>query len=145
MVKKKNNGIVDKIKEFFNNIVTFYKNLKPVWRSILNIWVIVLVVIILLIIICGSNNKMVSNHSSIEKAIKSATMEYVKDKELYGTIDKKLKITMDELIFEGYLSEDDVKDKTCSGYSLAYYEDDKYYVDSYLLCKNYVTEGYSVK
>jgi competence protein ComGC len=132
-------------KNIFNNICESYNGLKPVWKKIIKIWGVILILIILLIIICNKNKRVMSTHTSMEKAMNEATLKYVEDKGLYGTVDKKLKVTLDELLSDGYLKEGKVTDNTCTGYSLVYYENKEYNINSYLLCKGYTTEGYEAK
>lgn len=146
--KKKDNifkRIINGIKNFFVNIYNNFMKLKLVWRRVIILWIIILLIIILLIIFSGTNKASNNKHKKIENAINIAAINYVTDKGLYGTVDQKLRISIDELIDENYFSLDDLKDKSCTGYSLIYYENDVHHADSYLLCKNYTTDGYELK
>ena len=149
MKKKRKNNIFKKIlngiKNFFLNIYNNFMKLKLVWRRVIILWLIILLIIILLIIFSAVNKKNNDKHKEIENALNVAVVDYVTDKGLYGTKDQKLRISIDELIDEEYFSADDLKDKTCTGYSLIYYENDAHHADSYLLCKNYTTDGYELK
>lgn len=144
--KKKNifKRIGEGIKNFFVNIYDNFMKLKPVWRKVVILWIVVLLVIILLIAICGGNKITNNNHSKMEKTLVNSAIDYAKTNGLYGSVDQKLKVSLEELVDQGFMYKEDITDSSCTGYALLYYDED-YHGDAYLLCKRYTTEGYSVK
>ena len=139
--KKIGNGI----KNFFVNIYNNFMKIKPIWRKIIILWICILLFIIILILLCSGNNKVNYNHKKMEDAMSAAALDYTETNELYGTVDKKVKVSLEEMIDQEYLYDEDITDKSCTGYSLVYTENDETFVDSYLLCKGYTTSGFKVK
>ncbi len=139
--KKLIRGIV----KFFIMLKDKFMSLPKKLRYIICVWVIVLVVLFIMIV--GSKktaDNLVSYHE-MENMLSEATLSYVTKQELYPNVGKKLRVDMNLLIDENYLSEAYVTDKTCIGYSIVYYNEEKgeYKIDPYINCKHYTTKNFA--
>lgn len=114
-------------------------------RSIIYVWMLVIFVIIGLVIVSSRNTNFLSDYKDFEKIMSDSALDYVKTNEFYPTEDSKLKVDMHVLIDYGHMYEEDIVDKSCSGFSIVYYDDkeEDYRVESYLNCKKYTTDGYN--
>lgn len=155
-VKKKKKLTLKRVKRILINvwkeIVQFFKSLYERFmelpkniRYIIYIWVGVIAIILVIIIATTTNNKYLDKYELIEGDMNKAMLDYVQENELYPLSESKLKIDVNVLIDYNYLSESDIADNKCEGFSIAYYNEDKedYVINSYLNCKNYTTKGYS--
>lgn len=113
-------------------------------RYVIGVWVAV--VIILLVFIGGSDNskKFYVKYAQYEKNVSARALSYVEQNSFYATKDNKLKLNLDVLKEENYVSKSDLDDDTCEGYSIIYYDDnkDEFVINSYLHCKKYTSEKY---
>ncbi len=132
--------ISSKVKELWNK----FMSLPKVTRQIVYIWSGV-ILIILVLIIAGSNNKtFLKDYQTLEKTMNSAVLSYLEENEFYPSKDNKLKLDLDFLLEENRVYAEEVKDKSCRGFTLSHYDDknSKYVVNSYINCDKYTTEGY---
>ena len=136
--------ILTNIKNFFVNIYIKFKKLPKKLQKLIILWLAIFIIIVVLIFFCGTNKKIVVNHEKMENDVVSAALDYVKTRELYPTKDQKMRLNINTLIENGDLY-DDAVDKSCIGYALIFYDEDKsdYNVKAYLSCKNYETDGYT--
>lgn len=169
-VKKKNNvdwsSVRDKIRKHirksFNKlkklfarlcklILKMLKSLKDKFmdlpkkaRLIIYVWAIIIVLLLLLIVATGSSKKFYNKYASYESNISAAALSYVKDNNIFTTIDKKIIVDLAVLKSENYISDTTISDESCDGFSVIYYDDAKseYIVDSYLNCKRYTSKYY---
>ncbi len=147
MKKKKNNGFKNffkKIGAFFVRLKNNFFRLKKNVRYIIYVWVIVVVVLLALIGCSNRNAKKVEAHQKIEAELRNATLTYVTRNEIYPNVANKWKISMDQLKELKYITDKEITDETCNGYSIVYYNENKndYVVDSYINCKHYTTKNY---
>lgn len=133
------------IVQFFKSLYERFMSLPAKVRYIVYVWFTVVVVIILIIILANSNNKHIDNYVAIEKSINEATLKYVEDNELYPLTENKLKLDYNVLVDNKYLSDKELKENNCEGFSVSYYDDAKeeYVINSYINCKKYTTKYYS--
>ena len=75
----------------------------------------------------------------------AGAIDYVTTYSLYPTKDSKLKLDLEILKEDNHIYPEDIKDKSCVGFSLIYYDDkdEKYVADSYINCEKYTTKGFS--
>ncbi len=133
-------NISAKVKELWAKFMALPKKT----RQIVYIWVTVLLIIVILII-AGSNNKnFLKDYQTLETTMNSAVLSYVEENEYYPPKDNKLKLDLDFLLEENLVYSEEIKDKSCRGFTLAHYDDknSKYVVNSYINCDKYTTEGY---
>lgn len=142
-------------KKFFikiwNYIKKFSKYLKDKFmalpvkvRLVIYVWAAVLLVLLIFIGATGSSKKFFNKYSTFEANVSAAALEYVKDKNIFATIDKKIHIELAVLKEEKYVNATDIDDNTCEGVSVVYYDDSKseYVVDTYLNCDKYTSKYY---
>lgn len=149
--KKKNNfkksmkKIGKKNKSFFTNIIDKIKKTNRTVKIIVLVWVLVVLLIVGLILLCAFSNSSREKYYEMEKAMDAATLDYVETTSLYPTKDSKAKIPMESLVLDNYLYESDIADKSCTGYSIVFYNgDDKVYsIESYINCDKYTSKGYN--
>lgn len=141
-MKKKKNGI----KVFFKKMKDSIAKIPKKAKIIICVWVVLLIVLLVIVAASNSNKKRLEDYKKMEQNLTNATLTYMNSKELYPTPSKKLIVDLTMLKELGYASEDAVSDKTCKGYSLVYYIEDKeeYSIESFLNCKGYTTKDYSV-
>lgn len=156
MKKRKQKFTLKKVKKLFldiwKNVCKFFKtlygrfmNLPQNVRSIIYVWAVVVFIVVLMIVLTSSNNQFLKQYVTIENEMNASTLDYVKSNELYAVSSNKLKLDLNVLLDYDYLYEDAISDKTCEGFSLVYYDEEKedYDVDSYINCDKYTTSGYS--
>ena len=149
-LKKIIKTILTNIKNFFVNIYIKFKKLPKKLQKLIILWLAIFIIIVVLIFFCGTNKKIVVNQTPYTNTyqkptvVVSAALDYVKTRELYPTKDQKMRLNINTLIENGDLY-DDAVDKSCIGYALIFYDEDKsdYNVKAYLSCKNYETDGYT--
>lgn len=83
-------------------------------------------------------------YNNLEISLKNATLNYINDYsfDLKNDIEK---VSLNTLVDLGYMQAvvDQYGNATCYGYSNVYQDDNlEYVVYSYIMCDNYVTEGY---
>lgn len=152
VLKKKRNNfkkslkkIGKKIKGFINNIVDKIKTTNKTVKIIVLVWILIVLLIVGLIVLCAVSNSSREKYYAMEKAMDAATLDYVETTGLYPTKDSKAKIPMESLVLDNYLYESDIADKSCTGYSIVFYNgDDKVYsIESYINCDKYTSKGYN--
>ena len=113
-------------------------------RMIIYVWAIVLLLLIIFIVATSSSKKFYAKYSTYESNISESALKYIKDKNIYTTVDKKLVIDLSVLKEENYVTSLQIEDDTCDGISVVYYDDqkDEYVIDSYLNCKRYTSKYY---
>lgn len=123
-----------------------FMKLSKTTRRIIYVWLIVAVVVLLLALFANLNAKKIESHQLMEQKLEVATKQYVTKMEFYPNVNKKLKVDMDMLVAEKYLTDEDITDKTCKGYSVVYYDEveEKYHIESYINCKHYTTKDFSL-
>lgn len=132
------------IGEFFKKLWQKYKELPSKVKLIGFIWLIILIVIVVLITSSSSNNKTLKAYHEYETKINDAALKYVENNNYYGTRDNKVKVDLEELKDANLITEKDLPDNTCKGYSLTYYDDEtsSFNSVSYINCKKYTSEDY---
>ena len=140
-------AIGDSILESLGNLVKKFKKTSKEFKILLGVWLAVILIIIIVVCMVNANKKTIAKHEKIQSEVKTAALDYVKEKKLYPTSNQKLRLNMEVLIENGNLYKDSISDKTCVGYALVYFDEAKenYVIEPYISCKNYVTEGYEVK
>lgn len=154
-VKKSFKRFCAKSKKFFikiwNYIKRFLKNLKDKFmelpkkvRLVIYVWAVVLLLLLIFIEATSSSKKFFNKYSTFESNVSAAALEYVKDKNIFATIDKKVHVELAILREEKYVDATDIDDNTCEGVSVIYYDDSKseYVVDTYLNCDKYTSKYY---
>ena len=149
--KKKNNfkknlkKVWKKIKSFFASTIDKIKNTNKTVKIIVLVWFFVVLIIVGLITLCAVSNSSREEYYDMEKAMDVATLDYVQATGIYPTKDSKAKIPMESLVLDNYLYESDIVDKSCTGYSIVFYNgDDKVYsIESYINCDKYTSKGYN--
>lgn len=153
---KKKKLSLKKIKKIFVNIGRkIVKYVKSLWekfmalprntRYIVYVWGVVFLVIVFLIAISRGNNIFLEDYQNLEKAMNVGALDYVETYSLYPVKGNKLKLDLEFLEENNYVYSEDIKDKTCAGFSLVHFDDEeeKYVISSYINCDKYTTEGYS--
>jgi hypothetical protein len=154
-IKKRFKKFLNRLKKFFiriwNQIKKIAIQLKDKFmelpkkiRLIIYVWALVVVSLLFFIFATSASKKFYEKYSTYEQNINAAALKYVKAKGIYATVDNKLKIDLNVLQEENYVSPADIADETCEGISVVYYDDDKaeYIIDSYLNCKRYTSKYY---
>lgn len=113
-------------------------------RMVIYVWCAVIVILFLFIAITNGSNKFYAKYSEMENAISDKALKYVQDRNFYATKDNKLKIDLQTLKDEKYVTSAILTDNTCEGVIVVYYDDakDDYVVDSYLNCERYTSKNY---
>ena len=125
-MKKKKNGFkrfLRKIGNFFVNLKNNFFRLKKKVRYIIYVWLIVIVVLLVLVGCSNHNAKNVEAHQKIEAELRNATLTYVSRNEIYPNVSNKWKVTIDQLKELKYITDSEITDKTCKGYSIIYYNE----------------------
>lgn len=132
------------IGNFFKNIYKKIMALPKKVKLISLLWIVIAIVIIILIASTSSSKKTLSTYQGYEKVINDAAIKYVNDNGYYSTRENKLKVDLAELKDANLITEKDLPDNTCVGYSLTYYndEDDIFTSSTYINCKKYTSEDY---
>lgn len=143
-VKRIFKNVCTEIANYFVSLWKKFMNLPKYVRNIAMVWVVVLLIIIIIIIASTSNNKHLDEYYKLENIISESTLDYVKDKKIYPVKDSKLKLDMDVLEEYGNLNSKKLKEKSCKGFSLSYYDEEKddYVIKSYISCDKYMTKDY---
>ena len=133
-----------KIGLFFKKSYNSFMKLKPYIRYIIYVWTIIILILIIFIFVSKSNNEYINKYKTYENNFKNISLEYVKEKKVYPTKEKPIKLSLDMLKAYGYISSNDIEDKSCVGYSMVYYDDEHedYNIKTYINCDKYTTEGY---
>ncbi len=139
MKKKSDKNVFVKAKDKF-------MSLSKKVKIVIGLWLVLLIVLLVLVLGSNSNKKKLDEYAKMEQNLTNATLNYMKNSELYPNSSNKLKVDLTMLREQKIISDDVVPDKTCRGYSLVYYmeEEEKYSVESFLNCKNYTTKDYFV-
>ena len=114
-------------------------------KYIIYVWSAIFVLVIFLILISSNNNKFLKDYKNLEKTMNAGVLDYVETNSLYPVKDNKLKVDLEFMLEENYVYAKELTDKSCSGFSLVYYDDvsEKYVTNSYINCSKYTTDGYS--
>jgi hypothetical protein len=133
-----------KIGLFFKKSYNSFMKLKPYIRYIIYVWTIIIVVLIIFIVLSKNNNDYMKKYKTYEDNFKNISLEYVKEKKVYPTKEKPIKLSLDMMKSYGYVTSNDIEDKSCVGYSMVYYDDEHedYNIKTYINCDKYTTEGY---
>lgn len=133
------------IVEYFKKLYENFMNLPKKIRLVTYVWASVLLIVIFIIVFATSNNKYLEKYVAIENDMNNATLNFVKDYELYPSTENKLKLDLNVLIDYNYISDIDVNDNKCEGFTVVSYDDleDDYKIDSFINCKKYTTKYYS--
>lgn len=132
---------VEEVKSLWNKFMSLPKTT----RNIIYIWCGVVLVILIIIVAGHSNNEFLNDYKRLEEKMNEVTIDYVQTYQIYSGYDNKLKLDLEVLKEENLISDEDIADKSCEGFSIVYYDDieAEYRVDSYINCSKYTTEGYS--
>ena len=135
-----------KIVNYLASLRDNFMKLSATTRKIIYVWLVIAVLVLLLAFFANINAKKINNHKYMEERLTEARKQYVEKVQLYPNVEKKLKLDMDMLKGEKYLTNDDILDKTCKGYSITYYNEDteKYVIEPYINCKHYTTKDYAI-
>ena len=130
--------------EFIIRLYNKFMELPRKIRYILAVWLIVLILLVSFIGVSNNTRKFYSKYSQLEAVVSAKATKYVEDNNIYATQDHKLKLDLEILKSNNYISDQELTDETCSGISVIYYDDqkDEYVVDSYLNCDKYTTKNY---
>lgn len=120
-------------------------------RSIVGVWLGLLLILILLIAFTNRNNKKMNSYYEMEAQMNQAMLTYVTEQSIYATNNSYFKMSLDALVRYTDLEQSSLYDSTCTGYSIAYYndeketekEEDKYRIQSFLHCNSYTTPNYN--
>ena len=132
------------ISEFFKGLWNKFQALPTKVKAIGGLWLVIIIVIIILISTTSSNKNILKTYQGYEKLINEATLKYIEANQYYGTRDNKVKVDLEELKDANLITEKDLPDNTCKGYSLTYYDDkaSSFNSVSYINCKKYTSEDY---
>ena len=132
------------ISEFFKGLWNKFQTLPTKVKAIGGLWLVIIIVIIILISTTSSNKNILKTYQGYEKLINEATLKYIEANQYYGTRDQKIKVDLEELKDEKLITDSNIPDNTCKGYSLAYYDDstEEYKAVSYINCKKYTSKDY---
>lgn len=151
-VKRSLKRLIRKIVLFFKNLYKKFMDLPKKVRMILGVWTVVVVLIVVVIIAGSVNNNFLNKYKSIEKVVNEAALQYVKDNKIYPMESNKLKLDINALVDNGYLTKKDINDNTCEGFSVIYAKGDvtiedelnaEFNINTYINCDKYTTEGYN--
>lgn len=144
-VKKIFVNLIREIGNLFKGLYAKFMKLSAATRTITCVWLVIAVLLIGLVFAGSSNSKFLGTYSELENKMNDAAVNYLREYKLYPLSTNKEKIDLQLLLNFSTLSEADIFDDTCVGYSIGYYDEDSedYVAKSYLNCKKYTTEGYS--
>ena len=144
-IKKVFAAIGSDIKEKFIKLRKKFLLLPKKTQIIIKIWAIVLVVLLILIFASILNNKHINKYKGYEQLLANATYTYFSKEELHASSDQPEKVDLMYLIDQGFINDDEIKDKSCVGFGYIYDSEDS--TDSvtkgYINCKHYTTSGYT--
>ena len=155
MKKNKKSKALKNIKRVFcescKELYTSFLQIPFKIRSVVGVWLGIFFVLILLIVFTNSNNKKMASYHDMEEQMNQAMLEYVIDQSIYTTNETYFKMSLDALIRYTDLDQDALYDSSCTGYSIAYYndvkesekEEDKYRIQSFLHCNSYTSSNYN--
>ena len=143
-IKKIFKEVFKEIGDFFKNILKKIKALPTKVKMIIVVWIIILIIIITLITMTSNNTKTLSTYQKYEQTINEAALKYVENNSYYGTRDKKLKVDLEELKDAKLITDSNIPDNSCKGYSLTYYDDETETFNSktYINCSKYTSSDY---
>jgi len=147
MEKKKKSGFKRTLRKIGNWFVSLKNNffkLKKHVRYIIYVWAIVILVLLLLVACTNINSKKIDKYQKMETELKTATLTYVMRNEIYPNVSNKWTITLEELKEMHYISDKEIPDNSCKGFSVVYYNENQedYVVNSYINCKHYTSKNY---
>lgn len=149
IMKKKVRKIVQKVKMFFvdnfNKIKNKYNSLDKFSKQIIFVWLGVLLIIVCMSIFVSLSKASLKKYTNMEQAMDEAAFNYAYNNDVYGTKDEKVILPLKSLLLTDDLSEEDVAHKSCDGFSVIYYDDEleKYIVESFISCDRYTSEFYN--
>ncbi|MGN1371880.1 MAG: hypothetical protein ACI4XM_06380 [Candidatus Coprovivens sp.] len=137
--------LLKKIVNWFKELWKKFMSLPSKTRYIVYVWLVIFILIISLILLSNSNKVFLQDYIDTENAISSGALDYVTSNSLYPVKENKLKLDLDFLREDNYVYDSAIKDNSCTGFSLVYYDDknEDYVVNSYINCDKYTTKGYS--
>lgn len=140
-IKRFGKLFVEEVKNLWNKFIGLPKKVK----NIVYIWGAVLLIVLIIIIAGHSNNVFLGDYKDLEEKMNEAAVTYVQGYQLYMSKDNRLNLNLEVLQKEELITNEDISDKSCEGFSLVYYDDlnAEYVVDSYINCDKYTTDGYS--
>lgn len=135
------NKLVDSFKKLWKKFIDLPKYVK----YIIYVWAVIFVVVVTLILVSRNNNEFLKDYHNLEIAMSAGALDYVKTYRLYPVKENKLKLDLEFLREDNYVYSKDIKDKSCRGFAMVYYNDndEQYVVDSYIDCNKYTTKGYN--
>ncbi len=143
-IKKIFKEVFKEIGEYFKNLFKKIKALPNTVKIIIGVWLIIFIIIIALITMTTNNTKNLNLYQKYEQTINEAALKYVEDNNYYATRDKKLKVDLEELKDAKLITDDNIPDNSCKGYSLTYYDDETETFNSstYINCSKYTSTDY---
>lgn len=107
------------------------------------VWGLLIVALFSLLTIFGFIYKnKTGNYKRLEDKIIEAEKRYVDEKFLYPQDEKKVVITVKELIEAGYLDNLDIENDNCEGYAEVYKVNSVFEYKGFIKCNKYQTKGY---
>ena len=133
-----------RIVRFFKKSYNSFMNLKSYIRYIIYVWTIILIFIIVFIVLSNKNNQFIKEYNTYEDNFKNVSLEYIKEKNVFPSKAQPMKLSLDMLRADRYITTKEIADTSCVGYSLIYYDDvhEDYNIKPYINCDKYTTEGY---
>ena len=105
------------------------------------VWGIVFIIVLAGLTIIGFVYKSrVIPYKELEQKLKDTAVQYVEKKVGYSGSD--MKVTVEELVKEGFIEELKVNDGSCEGYIVLKKVQEHYEQNSYIKCEKYKTKGY---
>lgn len=143
-IKKQLKRLWNFIKKIIITLKDKFMELPKKIRMVIYVWCAVIVILFMYIAITNGSNKFYAKYNEMENTISDRALKYVEDRNFYATKDSKLKIDLQTLKEEKYVTSAILTDNTCDGISVVYYDDvkDDYVVDTYLNCKRYTSKNY---
>lgn len=117
-------------------------NLKHMKRISI-VWGVFLVLLVVLLTIFGFAYKgKASDYKKLEENLVERAKKYVEAKFLYPDEKGSVKITLNEMMQDGFAEALKKDDDNCDGYALLSYDGFVYQYKGFIKCTNYTTKGY---
>lgn len=120
-------------------------------RYIVGVWLGIFLILVFLIAFTNRNNKKMDSYLAMEEQMNKAMLNYVTNHSIYTTNETYFKMSLDALIRYTDLEQESLYDSSCTGYSIAYFndeketekEEDKYRIQSFVHCDSYTSSHYN--
>lgn len=115
-------------------------------KTIMFVWIGVVALILLIIIATAGNNKQLEEYANLENLLVDSTLKYLNNsnEKIYPVMESRLKLDINVLKEFANLNTKELDEKSCKGFTLTYYDDDKeeYVIRPYISCDKYTTKEY---